>query len=175
MSEETRRLFALYDSDADGSISPAEFRRLCYDMGYFLSDSEIQMDVKILDLDGSGSITFIKWWKRDDRFKMLQLSSTEMYRLRDIMCEFKKYDADGNGTIDIREFKTLFVALTKKKMLESLKIQLVNKTLMAAMRELDSNHDGKVSFNEFVSWSIKAESVSRLTSKASSKVDINVK
>ncbi|KAJ3346089.1 hypothetical protein HDU83_003386 [Entophlyctis luteolus] len=170
MSEETRRLFALYDSDADGSISPAEFRRLCYDMGYFLSDSEIQMDVKILDLDGSGSITydeFIKWWKRDDRFKMLQLSSTEMYRLRDIMCEFKKYDADGNGTIDIREFKTLFVALTKKK--------LVNKTLMAAMRELDSNHDGKVSFNEFVSWSIKAESVSRLTSKASSKVDINVK
>ncbi|KAI9344329.1 hypothetical protein BDR26DRAFT_932806 [Obelidium mucronatum] len=158
--EAIRKTFNQYDKDKNGSICATEFKQICYDMGYFLSDEEVQMDIKLLDLDGSGAITydeFIKWWQRDDRFKMLQFGPEEMERLDTFTKLFKKYDNDKSGCIDIREFKSLFVDLSKKK--------LVNKSLMAAMRDLDANNDGKVSFNEFVTWSIRNEPLSRTPSR----------
>ncbi|KAJ3296424.1 hypothetical protein HDU79_006655 [Rhizoclosmatium sp. JEL0117] len=157
--EAVRGVFARYDTDKSGSINASEFKALCYDMGYFLSEEEVQMDLKMLDLDGSGAITydeFIKWWRRDDRFQILQVSKEEMDRLSAYMALFKKYDSDQSGCIDVREFKNLFIDLTKRK--------LVNKSLMSAMRDLDQNHDGKVSFNEFVVWSLRNEPPSRMPS-----------
>jgi hypothetical protein len=53
-----RDLFNKYDVDRSGAISIKEFRRLCYDMGYFLSDAELGMDVKMLDVDGDGEISY---------------------------------------------------------------------------------------------------------------------
>ncbi|KAJ3027686.1 UNVERIFIED_CONTAM: hypothetical protein HDU68_003327 [Siphonaria sp. JEL0065] len=118
--EAIRNTFNKYDADKSGCINAAEFRRLCYDMGYFLSDEEVSMDIKILDLDGSGSITydeFIKWWQRDDRFKMLQIGKEDMERLDTFTKMFKQYDSDHSGCIDVREFKSLFVDLSKKKVI----------------------------------------------------------
>ncbi|KAJ3058255.1 hypothetical protein HDU99_006896, partial [Rhizoclosmatium hyalinum] len=56
--EAVRGVFAKYDTDKSGSINASEFKALCYDMGYFLSEEEVQMDLKMLDLDGSGAITY---------------------------------------------------------------------------------------------------------------------
>ncbi|KAJ3062142.1 hypothetical protein HDU98_001959 [Podochytrium sp. JEL0797] len=168
--EAARRLFARYDADNSGSINAQELKNLCYDMGYFLSNEEVQMDLRILDLDGSGAITydeFIQWWKNQDRFHSLQLSPDEMERLQKYSTLFKKYDSDNSGTIDIREFKSLYIDLAKQK--------LVKKSLMAAMRDLDVNNDGKVSFNEFVVWSLKAEPPSHTTSHLSLLVRPNSK
>jgi Ca2+-binding EF-hand superfamily protein len=50
--------FDKYDINKDGGISPKEFRQLCADMGYFLTPAEIELDLKLLDTDGNGSIGF---------------------------------------------------------------------------------------------------------------------
>ncbi|KAJ1557195.1 hypothetical protein HK405_000593 [Cladochytrium tenue] len=61
--------------------------------------------------------------------------------------DFKKFDKDGSGIIDVREFKSLYVDLVKKK--------LATKSLMATLQDIDLNKDGKVSFNEYVSWVVE--------------------
>ncbi|KAI8819803.1 hypothetical protein BJ741DRAFT_639599 [Chytriomyces cf. hyalinus JEL632] len=145
-----RQLFDRYDNDGSGSISISEFRSLCYDMGYFLSDEELLLDIKLLDVDGNGTLSyaeFIKWWKQDDRFRRLQLTEAEVERLNKYLNHFKKFDRDCSGILDIREFKGLYADLVKKKMART--------SLMATLQELDLNKDGKVSFNEFVNWAIK--------------------
>ncbi|ORY39815.1 EF-hand [Rhizoclosmatium globosum] len=144
-----RQLFDRYDNDGSGSISISEFKNLCYDMGYFLTDQELALDVKLLDMDGNGTLgydEFIKWWRKDDRFKSLQLSEGDIDQLNRYLTHFKRFDKDGSGIIDIREFKSLYVDLVKKKM--------AKKSLMATLQELDVNKDGKVSFNEYVNWAI---------------------
>ncbi|KAI9335950.1 hypothetical protein BDR26DRAFT_936272 [Obelidium mucronatum] len=145
-----RQLFDRYDHDGSGSISISEFKSLCYDMGYFLTDQELSLDVKLLDVDGNGTLSydeFIKWWKRDDRFRSLQLNEQEIESLNRYLSHFKRFDKDGSGIIDIREFKNLYVDLVKKK--------LAKKSLMATLQDLDVNKDGKVSFNEYVNWAIR--------------------
>jgi hypothetical protein len=53
-----RAVFDKYDVDGSGAINVVEFRRLCYDMGYFLNEKELALDVKILDVDGDGEISY---------------------------------------------------------------------------------------------------------------------
>ncbi|TPX74912.1 hypothetical protein CcCBS67573_g03834 [Chytriomyces confervae] len=148
--DSVRSTFAQYDRNGDGAISIDEFKNLCYEMGYHLKPEELMMDLRILDLDGSGAITydeFIAWWKREDRFKMLQIDARTMTRLKVYVDTFKKYDRDASGGIDIREFKNLYMDLIKRKI-------IVKKSLVAAMQELDGNRDGCISFNEYVVWSL---------------------
>ncbi|KAJ3122665.1 hypothetical protein HK100_011893 [Physocladia obscura] len=149
-SSRAKQLFDRYDNDGSGSISISEFRNLCYDMGYFLTDKELALDIKLLDADGNGTLSydeFIRWWKKDDRFLGLQLSDQEVETLNKYLSHFKRFDKDGSGIIDIREFKNLYIDLVKKKM--------AKKSLMATLQDIDTNRDGKVSFNEYVQWALK--------------------
>ena len=57
-SDGPRAIFDKYDLDGSGAIEVAEFRHMCYDMGYFLSDKELALDVKLLDVDGDGEISY---------------------------------------------------------------------------------------------------------------------
>jgi calcium-binding protein CML len=142
--------FERYDSNKDGSINKREFQQLCVDMGYYLSQQEIEMDIQLLDSDGNGSIgfpEFINWWRTENRFKALQLSPEELSVLTTIRKDFEKYDKDHSGRIDIHEFKLLYQELVARKMTE--------KTLLQTLSEVDSNRDGKISFNEYVMWLLK--------------------
>jgi len=51
-------MFKKYDTDNSGSITIKEFRNMSYDLGYYLSDTELELAVKKLDRTGSGSITY---------------------------------------------------------------------------------------------------------------------
>ncbi|KAI8619049.1 hypothetical protein BC830DRAFT_842122 [Chytriomyces sp. MP71] len=159
-----RQLFDRYDNDGSGSISISEFRNLCYDMGYFLTDQELLLDLKLLDVDGNGTLSyaeFIKWWKQDDRFRRLQLTEPEIAELNKYLAHFKKFDKDCSGILDIREFKGLYADLVKRKMAIS--------SLMATLQELDVNKDGKISFNEYVNWAISRCNGKLSSSRASSQ------
>ncbi|TPX56243.1 hypothetical protein SpCBS45565_g08440 [Spizellomyces sp. 'palustris'] len=143
----SRIVFDKYDVDGSGTISVSEFRKLCYDMGYFLSDLELGMAIRLLDSDGNGEINygeFIKWWQQEHRFKTLQLSPQELADLTQISTDFQRFDKDQSGCIDVREFRLLYADLVRRGM--------TKKTLAGTLEELDNNRDGKVSFNEYVDW-----------------------
>ncbi|KAI8824298.1 uncharacterized protein EV422DRAFT_315601 [Fimicolochytrium jonesii] len=145
----SRVIFDKFDTDSSGTINVREFRDLCYDMGYFLSDKELSMAIKLLDVDGNGEISygeFINWWQREDRFAALKLSQGELAELTEISTEFQRFDKDHSGCIDVREFRMLYADLVKRHM--------TKKTLAGTLEELDHNRDGKVSFNEYVNWVI---------------------
>ncbi|KAI8903003.1 hypothetical protein BC833DRAFT_571538 [Globomyces pollinis-pini] len=144
------QLFEKYDVNGDGSISHKEFKQLCFDMGYHLTDEELLLDMALLDTNGDGGIEFkefSQWWKSDHRFKQLQLSPEELETLHKIAKDFQRYDKDKSGRIDVKEFKLLYNDLVKNN--------VTTKSLFDTLAELDLNKDGHVTFNEYVHWSLK--------------------
>jgi len=66
----------------------------------------------------------------------------------DVQETFKKLDVDKNGYLDLSELGAL---------LEGLEADISRKPIEELMEELDLNHDGKVSFEEFSKWYIQSE------------------
>ena len=87
------------------------------------------------------------WWSNQDRFRDLQLTADDVELLDSISEHFNKFDTDKSGQLDIQEFKILYADLVENN--------LTKKTIVATLRELDSNKDGKIAFNEYVNWLLK--------------------
>jgi Ca2+-binding EF-hand superfamily protein len=49
--------FACFDVDGKGRISSRDFRRVCKDIDYPLTDQDLQMIMNEADFDGDGDIT----------------------------------------------------------------------------------------------------------------------
>merc|ERR1712224_749019 len=65
----SRIMFEKYDKDQSGCIDRDEFKRLCMEMGCFLSDEEHTLAVAVLDGSGDGRIQydeFVAWWKKGE-------------------------------------------------------------------------------------------------------------
>ncbi|PRW44570.1 calmodulin 1 [Chlorella sorokiniana] len=63
-------VFARYDTNDDGFISPEEFRRLCAENQVDLSGEEVQAAFDLLDTDKSGTLDFgewVEWWLQKQR------------------------------------------------------------------------------------------------------------
>merc|ERR1711974_217950 len=150
----SKRVFDKYDRDKSGFISPHEFKDMCYELGYFLSDDELTVAVKNLDRDGKNHIAyeeFSKWWKSDDRFKSLQLTEAEEKTLQVCVKYFQHFDKNRDGTISAEEFKELHPDLVKNK--------LTTKPIDTCLADLDEDGSGTVCFHEYIEWLIKIGSV----------------
>jgi len=146
----SKTVFTKYDTDKSGFISPDEFGFLVYDMGHALTEAELELAIKRLDSNGDGQISyeeFTIWWKQDERFAKLQLSEDELETLQEAVAVFSQYDVDRKGTIDSEKFKGLYDHLVS--------LNMTTKTLDSCMRDLDSDGNGEISFNEYVEWTIK--------------------
>ena len=51
-------MFRKYDTSGDGNLNKSEFKKLCQALGYKLTDQELELDMKLLDLGGDGKISF---------------------------------------------------------------------------------------------------------------------
>jgi len=141
-------VFNKYDTDHSGSITIQEFKFMAYDLGYYLSDTELDLAVKKLDKSGSDAITyedFNKWWKTADRWKDLQLSEENMAILSAISGQFQMFDLDKSGSINKEEFQNYSKEVAKKG-----NITIAEQEKM--FNDLDVNHDGQVTFNELVDY-----------------------
>ncbi len=69
-----------------------------------------------------------------------RLSEEQIEEVREI---FSHYDHDNNGVIDKGEFAAL---------LEALDAQLKDEEIGAGLRAVDKNGNGKIEFDEFVTW-----------------------
>lgn len=94
MSSVSQIVFKKYDEDGNG-ISTSEFRNLCYDLGHYLSEDELNMAIKFLDADGSGKIEyneFQKWWRESNKWSKLELSDDQIRVLNQAATYFGYFD-----------------------------------------------------------------------------------
>jgi Ca2+-binding EF-hand superfamily protein len=70
-------------------------------------------------------------------------SSIDEYLEGELREAFQQFDRDGNGTIDRAEFAEL---------LDALDAQMNDEEADVGFREIDSNHNGKIEFEEFLAW-----------------------
>lgn len=145
-------VFDKYDTDHSGKINASEFKEMVYELGYHLSDVEFSLAIKILDTDGDGEISypeFASWWQSEERFRKLQLTPERQAAL--IACSdfFQAFDEDGNGVLDKDEFAKCHASLVA--------CGITNDTSDHCMATIDSDSDGTVSFNEYISWLVDTD------------------
>jgi len=119
-------------------------------MGYLLSDQELKIALVRLDANGDGHISyeeFLNWWTGEDRFSKFKMDAQQQDKLQKSTAYFRFFDKDGSGILDRKEFSGLHADLVKNK--------LITKSLDETIKELDSNNDGNISFNEYIDWLIR--------------------
>lgn len=73
-------VFARYDSNDDGFISPSEFQQLCRETAVDLSEAEVRAAFDVLDIDKSGALDFGEWveWFLEKRGKAMLQEAGEL-------------------------------------------------------------------------------------------------
>ena len=140
--DHARSMFRKYDGDNSGSISAAEFAELCYDMGKTFDDPQDQkLVLSLLDTDGDGEVSFrefCRWWKeKKDSFFVPSYSD----EVTAAIYYFKKADTDMSGKLDKAEYQAMCDEMGWS-----------GGDIEESMRYLDTDGDGEVSFNEFLTW-----------------------
>ena len=140
--DHARAMFRKYDTDGGGEIDATEFTALCYDMGFFFKDEQEKLLVlSLLDSDSSGTISFREfqvWWKANkDNFFVPSYSQG----VKSAIYYFKKFDVDMSGQLDVDEFR----AMCKE-------MKWADKDVDGSLKLLDSDGNGEISFNEFLTW-----------------------
>ncbi|KAH3764833.1 calcium-dependent protein kinase 21 [Pelomyxa schiedti] len=140
-----RSVFSKYDADGTGSLETSEVHSMLYELGYFLTPTQLSDVLRQIDVNGDGHVLyneFLAWWRRADKFR--DLDAAEMARRKQASQYFSFFDKDKSGQLDRTEFKALYADLVKR--------HLTTLTEQQALAKLDSNHNGKISFNEFADF-----------------------
>ncbi|KAK3097454.1 hypothetical protein FSP39_009766 [Pinctada imbricata] len=137
-----RSLYMKYDKDGSGSLDKNELSSLFKDdLG--LTDSQVEAYCLLLDKDGDAKISFdelVSWLKSGERFENLK-DKSRYNRLQKAVAMFKKYDKDGNNSLDRNEFKNLFLDVGGKP-----------EKFDAALAQMDRDGNGVIAFQEFLKW-----------------------
>ena len=135
---ELRRAFNVYDKDGSGEIDADELRDVMKGLGFVGPDVARRMAE--IDTNGDGVISYEEF--KQMLLPIYQVSGEALRRIFDF------FDADGNGSLEKRELEVMLQKLgmgaeggrnsARKKMLDNV------------FEAADTNHDGVVSFEEFV-------------------------
>jgi len=131
----------------DGRMDAHEFQRLCFGLGYALTDEEQALALKVLDADGSGMLElaeFKDWWKREDRWESIQLQGFELEKRKQAAETFNQFDPDRTGSVDKANFPALYNDLKAKN--------LTHHSQEKAMENLDASGDGRIQFKEYIEY-----------------------
>eukprot|EP00927_Polykrikos_kofoidii_P067842 TRINITY_DN63277_c0_g1_i1.p1 TRINITY_DN63277_c0_g1~~TRINITY_DN63277_c0_g1_i1.p1 ORF type:complete len:847 (-),score=183.59 TRINITY_DN63277_c0_g1_i1:47-2545(-) len=150
--------FGQYDTSSDGRLGHVEMRQVLEDIGF--RGSDIDVTIECLDLDNSGVIEYSEFIAG-----CINVAGEDLSKQLRIV--FDIFDMDNSGFISLQELRR---ALTqgvndsqlppkmgspreKTKQTNVVSYLLPDgKTVDDVMAELDVNHEGKVSFEEFRSY-----------------------
>jgi len=135
--EELHAAFRAFDNDNSGEIDPREMRSAMRALG--ASESDAAMRISSLDADHDGRISFTEFCSA--AAPLYQDSEAALRRA------FEYFDTDRSGFIERDELEVVLCRLSSA----SGRGRVQKKALDQLFDAADTNHDGKVSFEEFMS------------------------
>ncbi|KAJ3669131.1 hypothetical protein LUZ60_011081 [Juncus effusus] len=134
--EDIKEMFKLMDTDNDGIVSYDELKTGLAKFGSHLAESEVQMLIEAVDMNGKGTLDY-------GEFLAVSLHLQRMANDEHLRRAFSYFDKDGNGFIEPEELKS---ALQEDGLPSDSSMDVVNDIL----QEVDTDKDGKISYDEFV-------------------------
>ncbi|XP_043723731.1 calcium-dependent protein kinase 30-like [Telopea speciosissima] len=129
-----RDMFKLMDTDNNGKITYEELKAGLQKVGSQLAESEMKLLMEVADVDGNGTLDY-------GEFVTVTIHLQKMENDEHIRRAFTFFDRDGNGYIEMDELRE---ALTDDS--GETDAEVLNDIL----REVDTDKDGKISYEEFV-------------------------
>ena len=135
--EDYKGVFDMFDADGDRTISVSELSTVMRTLGQNPTDEEIYTMIEQADKDGSMSIDF-------EEFCLLMAKRMKESEPDEELIEvFKLFDKNGDGIIDYRDLKEIFVELGAD-------VNLDDCQLLIELHDRDG--DNQLDFEEFVSF-----------------------
>nr|VDD58616.1 unnamed protein product [Brassica oleracea] len=132
--EVIKDMFSLMDEDNDGRITYPELKAGLQKVGSQLGEPEIKMLMEVADVDGSGFLDYGEFVAVI--IHLQKIENDELFKLA-----FMFFDKDGSTYIELDELRE---ALTDE--LGEPDVSVLNDI----MREVDSDKDGRINYDEFV-------------------------
>ncbi|CAL1368055.1 unnamed protein product [Linum trigynum] len=132
--EVIRDMFTLMDCDGDGKVSYEELRAGLRKVGSQLAEPEIKMLMEVADVDGNGVLDY-------GEFVAVTIHLQKMENDEHVRRAFVYFDRDGSGFIELDELRE---ALADENG------ETDEDALNDIMREVDTDKDGCISYDEFV-------------------------
>lgn len=129
-----RDMFSLMDTDNDGKVTFEELRAGLKKVGSQLAEPEIKLLMDVADVDGNGVLDY-------GEFVAVTMHLQRMENDAHIRRAFVFFDKDGSGFIELDELRE---ALADESG------ETDNDVLNDIMREVDTDKDGQISYDEFV-------------------------
>lgn len=132
--EKLTKTFNEIDADGSGSISRDEVGQLALKNGRTLQGVELDAALAEMDTDNDGVVIldeFVDWYKR-------MMDDSEMLK-----AAFTAVDADGSGSLNKWEIETVLLEMGEL---------VTPEALDKAMKTMDDDHSGEVTFAEFYDW-----------------------
>ena len=138
---ESNKLFNLIDKNSNGKITKLELKNGLNELSVCdENESQIYVDeiFKLIDGDNNGYIEF-------EEFVRGCIDKAKFITEEIIKFSFRFFDKDNNGEITFEEIKLTFAKSFNKD------IQNYEETITNIIKEVDTNKDGKISYQEFKS------------------------
>ncbi|CAA0826633.1 Calcium-dependent protein kinase 10 [Striga hermonthica] len=132
--EVIRDMFALMDTDEDGKVSYEELRAGLKKVGSQLAEPEIKLLMDVADVDGNGVLDY-------GEFVAVTIHLQRMENDEHIHRAFMFFDQDESGYIELHELREALVDESGETDLD---------VLNNIMQEVDTDKDGRISYEEFV-------------------------
>ena len=151
-----RKTFRDFDEDRSGDLDYDEFRKGLEMLGFRVTDQEFQEVMKLLDVDGDGTVAYEEFCTKLGNTSMydvtedVQDDEADAERTAGLLQKvWDRVDEDGSGALDRDEVAKVLIQMgfegTGKKVLD------------AAMAEMDEDGSGEVDFEEFAAWFLKQD------------------
>ncbi|XP_010251583.1 PREDICTED: calcium-dependent protein kinase 1-like [Nelumbo nucifera] len=128
-----KEMFKSMDTDNSGTITFEELKVGLPKLGTKVSESEVKQLMEAADVDGNGTIDYIE-------FITATMHMNRMEKEEHLYKAFEYFDKDKSGYITMEELEQ---ALKKYNMGDT-------KTIKEIIAEVDTDHDGRINYDEFV-------------------------
>ena len=139
-----KSLFGKYDTDGSGFLSKPELITLLSE-DLALAKKDVEAFSLLMDKDASHRISFDEfsaWIQNPSQAGLLMDPTGSKYHILLKAVEyFKQFDTDQSGALEVGEFT---------KLMKSIGVN--DSAVTAALNGIDRNHDGNISFYEFLKW-----------------------